>query len=93
MSEEGEVSEALENEFNAMKGYYGLSTTISSTSICEDSSVMAIDYYERNVEVPEEADIRSFDCNCHFGAGKKACSSLLRYEDVMDYRVNWTWLF
>ena len=88
MSEEGEVSEALENEFNAMEGYYGLSTTSSSTSVCEDSSVMAIDYYERNVDAQEETDIRSFDCNCHFGAGKKACSSLLRYEDVMDYRVN-----
>ena len=88
MSEEGEVSEDLENEFNAMEGYYGLSTTSSSTSVCEDSSAMAIDYDERDMDVQEEADVRSYDCNCQFGAGKKACSSLLRYEDVMDYRGN-----
>ena len=80
MSEEGEVSEDLEN---AMEGYYGLSTTSSSTSVCEDSSAMAIDYDERDMDVQEEAD-----CSFHFGAGKKACSSLLRYEDVMDYRGN-----
>ena len=85
MSGESEGSRALENEFVAMESYYGLSKNSSEASICE---VSTSDYERRDLDIQEEADVKSFDCKCHLGANSISCSSLLNYEDVVDYRAN-----
>ena len=51
-----ELGITLENEFDAMESYYGLSPKCSAARICE---VSTLDYEQRDLD---EADVKNFVC-------------------------------